>query len=59
MSQDKIKFLGSLPSLDEIRGKLVGLILAPAQRIASVLQAPAGKIARVLESRSKNVGQSN
>ena len=59
ISQEKIKFLGSLPSLDEIRGKLVGLLLAPAQKIASVLQAPAGQIARVLESRSKELGKSN
>ena len=59
ISQEKIKFLGSLPSLDEIRGKFVGLLLAPAKKIASVLQAPAGQIARVLESRSKELGKSN
>ena len=56
---EKINFLGSLPSLDEIRGKLVGLLTAPAQKIASVLQAPAGQIARLLESRSKELGKSN
>ena len=56
---EKINFLGSLPSLDEIRGKLVGLLVAPAQKIISVLQAPAGQIARLLESRSKELGKSN
>ena len=56
---EKINFLGSLPSLDEIRGKLVGLLVAPAQKIASVLQAPAGQIARLLQSKSKELGKSN
>ena len=59
LSQEKINFLGSLPSLDEIRGKLVGFLLVPAQNIVSVLQAPAGQIARLLESRSQKLGKSN
>ena len=59
ISLEKINFLGSLPSLDEIRGKLVGLLSAPAKKILSVLQAPAGQIARVLESRSKELEKSN
>jgi large subunit ribosomal protein L10 len=40
--------LATLPSLDELRGKLVGLLQAPATRIAGVLQAPAGALARVI-----------
>ncbi len=47
LDQDGVKALASLPSLDELRGKLVGLIQAPAQKIASVTQAPAGQLARV------------
>lgn len=43
----EVKALSKLPSLDEIRGKLVGLIQAPATKIAGVLQAPAGQLARV------------
>ncbi len=43
-----VKELASLPSLDELRGKLVGLLQAPATRLAVVLQAPAGQLARVL-----------
>lgn len=43
-----IKSLASLPSLDELRGKLVGLVQAPATKIAGVLQAPAGQLARVM-----------
>ena len=43
-----IKALSELPSLDLLRGKLVGLIAAPATRIAGVLQAPGAQLARVL-----------
>lgn len=44
---DGIKSLAALPSLDELRGKLVGLLQAPATKIAGVTQAPAGQLARV------------
>lgn len=43
-----VKALAALPSLDELRGSLVGLIQTPATRIAGVLQAPAGQLARVM-----------
>ena len=43
-----VKALATLPSLDELRGKLVGMIQTPATRIAGVLQAPGGQLARVL-----------
>lgn len=42
-----VKALASMPSLDELRGKLVGLLQAPAQKLAAVTQAPAGQLARV------------
>ena len=42
--------LAKLPSLDELRGKIVGLIQAPATRIAGVVQAPAAQLARVLNA---------
>lgn len=45
-----VKVLAELPSLDEIRGKIAGLINAPATKIARVLQAPGGQIARVLSA---------
>ena len=48
-----IENLATLPSLDEVRAKLVGLIQTPATRIAGVLQAPAGQLARVLAARAK------
>lgn len=47
----QIKNLASLPSLDQLRGKIIGLILAPATKIAGILQAPAGQLARVLSAR--------
>jgi large subunit ribosomal protein L10 len=45
-----VKALASLPSLDALRGKLVGLIQAPATQIVRIVQAPAGQIARVLSA---------
>ena len=45
-----IDALAKLPSLDQLRGKLIGLIQAPASRIASILQAPGGQLARVLNA---------
>ncbi|NND50559.1 MAG: 50S ribosomal protein L10 [Rhizobiales bacterium] len=45
---DGVKALAELPSLDELRAKLVGMISTPATRIAGVLQAPAGQLARVM-----------
>ena len=42
-----VRALASMPSLDELRGKLVGLVNAPATKIAQVVNAPASKLARV------------
>jgi large subunit ribosomal protein L10 len=50
---DGIKALAELPSLDALRGQLVGLIQTPATRIAGVLQAPGGQVARVLAAYAK------
>lgn len=48
-----IEALATLPSLDELRGKLLGMLQTPASRIASVLQAPGGQVARVLAAYAK------
>lgn len=45
--------LSELPSLDELRGKLVGLLQAPASKLARVVQAPAGQLARVISAYSE------
>jgi large subunit ribosomal protein L10 len=50
MDANAVKALAELPSLDQLRGKLIGLIQAPATKIAGVLQAPAGQLARVLNA---------
>ena len=42
-----VKALASMPSLDELRGTIVGLVNAPATKIAQVVNAPANKLARV------------
>ena len=47
LDQAGIKALASMPSLDELRGTLVGLINAPATKIARVVNEPAAKLARV------------
>ena len=43
-----VEALSKMPSLDELRGKIVGVLQAPATKIAGVLQAPAGQLARVV-----------
>ena len=48
LDENGVKALASLPSLDELRAKLVGMVQTPATRIAGVTQAPAGQIARVI-----------
>ena len=50
LNVDGVKALASLPSLDELRGKLVGLIVAPATKLAQLSNAPAAKLARVIQA---------
>ncbi len=45
-----VKVLAELPSLDELRGRLVGMIQTPASRIAQVVSAPAAQLARVFNA---------
>jgi len=48
LDAEAVKALARLPSLEELRAQLVGLLQTPATRVASVLNAPGGQIARVL-----------
>ena len=48
-----VKALASLPSLNELRGKIVGLLVAPATKIAGIVLAPAGQLARVIGAYSQ------
>ena len=47
LDADGVKALATMPSLDELRAKIVGMINTPATRIAAVVKAPAGNLARV------------
>ncbi|MBP0441484.1 50S ribosomal protein L10 [Tianweitania sediminis] len=47
LDAEGVKSLATMPSLDELRAKLVGMIQTPATRIAAVVNAPAGNLARV------------
>lgn len=48
-----IEALATLPSLEELRAKIIGMLQTPATRVAGVLQAPAGQLARVVSAYSK------
>jgi len=50
LNAEGVKALAALPSLDELRGRLLGMLQTPASRIASVLAAPGAQIARVLNA---------
>lgn len=47
LDADGVKALATMPSLDELRAKIVGMIKTPATRIAQVVNAPAAQLARV------------
>jgi len=59
IDKEKINFLATLPSLDELKGQIIGLIIAPAQKIASIVKEPGGQLARLMSSRSKQLEESN
>ncbi|MCX7338688.1 MAG: 50S ribosomal protein L10 [Alphaproteobacteria bacterium] len=51
LSEDAVKALATLPSLDELRGKIIGVISAPATKLAILLKEPAARVARVLAAK--------
>jgi large subunit ribosomal protein L10 len=55
LDPNAVKALAALPSLDELRAKIVGLIQAPATKIAQVINAPAAKLARVVQAYADKV----
>ena len=48
-----VKALAELPSLDELRAKIVGLVQAPATKLVQIVQAPAGQLARLLSAHAE------
>ena len=53
MDQSQVNVLAKVPSLDELRATIIGIISTPATQIAVVLQAPAGQLARVLNAKAE------
>ena len=51
LDQNAIKALATLPSLPEIRARMLGTIVAPATRLATVIRAPAAQLARVIDAK--------
>jgi large subunit ribosomal protein L10 len=52
LTPDSVKTLASLPSLDELRSKLIGLLNAPATKIARTVKEPGAKLARVIQAQA-------
>ncbi len=50
LNPDGVKALATMPSLDELRARLVGLLMAPATKLARLANAPAAKVARVISA---------
>jgi large subunit ribosomal protein L10 len=53
LSAEQVRALADLPSIDELRARLIGLLTAPAARLVGLLQAPGGQLARVLAARAE------
>ncbi|WP_299865043.1 50S ribosomal protein L10 [uncultured Hoeflea sp.] len=53
LDADGIKALATMPSLDELRAKIVGMVNTPATRIAQIVSAPAGAVARVIGAHAR------
>ena len=58
IDKDKIDFLAKLPSLDELRSKLIAIISTPAQKIASITSEPGAKSARLISLNSSKSAES-
>jgi large subunit ribosomal protein L10 len=58
VAREEIATLATLPTLDALRGKIVGLLQAPATKLAQLLQAPGSQVARVVAAREKQLAES-
>jgi len=56
LDQAGVRALATLPSLDELRSKIIGLLNAPATKLAALLQTPGGQLARVLAAHAEEGG---
>lgn len=56
LDAEGVKALASLPSLDELRGRILGMIQAPASKLVRVLTTPGTQLARVLAAKAEKDG---
>ena len=56
LDADGVKALAALPSLDELRATLIGLLNAPATKIARTIKEPGGQLARVMQAKASQEG---
>lgn len=54
LDANAVKALADLPSLDELRAKIIGLLNAPATKIARTVKEPGGKLARVIQAKASS-----
>jgi large subunit ribosomal protein L10 len=57
VERDSILALADLPSIDVLRGKLLGVLQAPATKLAVLLNTPASQLARVIKAKAEKEGQ--
>jgi large subunit ribosomal protein L10 len=57
LAESELATLATLPTLNELRGKLVGLLMAPAGKIARLLKEPGGQMARLVAARKDSLGE--
>ncbi len=55
LARTEIATLATLPSLEELRGRIAGLLLAPAAKLVRVIAAPAGQLARLMDARRRSL----
>ena len=53
LSVEDVEKIATLPTLDEARAKIVGILTTPAQKIISILLAPGAKISILAHAKSK------
>lgn len=55
VDSSEIAMLATLPSLDALRSRLIGVVLAPATKLVQIIQAPAGQLARLMTARREKL----
>lgn len=53
LDAEQVKIIADLPSLDELRAKVVGVLQAPAQKLVRLLQTPASQLAQVIKANAE------